>query len=212
MATALTLSPKRLWLILRALDDRIAAEEARYEREDSGEDADGDFGNDLWNLKLQRDEFAALQDAGSDTATDYQCWFDPEDSGLALLRFQDVQRNRDGGQLSDQAVLHYAFIAHSGEEAMAIHALRQGWALAPTVQRPTIPKATAIAGAADILGDGTPNPDIAVMRSHSPRPLALSLSKGRPYYLSFFVNSKEERTALRHRPVGRQGERGRLGP
>jgi hypothetical protein len=123
MATAITLSSKRIWLILRALDDRIAAEEARYEREDSGEDADGDFGNDLWNLKLQRGEFAKLQETG-----DYECWFDPADNGLALLRFQDVQRNRDAGQLSDQAVLQYAFIAHSGEEAMAIHALRQGWA------------------------------------------------------------------------------------
>jgi hypothetical protein len=128
MATAITLSPKRIWLILRALDDRIAAEEARYQQEDPGEDAEGDFGNDLWNLKLQRGEFAKLQEAGAGTATDYECWSDPKDNGLALLRFQDVQRNRDGGQLSDEATLQYAFIAHSGEEAMAIHALRQGWA------------------------------------------------------------------------------------
>jgi hypothetical protein len=58
----------------------------------------------------------------------YECWFDPEDSGLSLLRAQDVQRNRDNGQLSNRAILQYAFTAHTGEEAMAIHALRQGWA------------------------------------------------------------------------------------
>lgn len=58
----------------------------------------------------------------------YECWFDPEDNGLALLRCQAVQRNRDQGLLSERAVLRYSFTAHSGEEAMAIHALRQGWA------------------------------------------------------------------------------------
>lgn len=128
MAAAITLSPKRLWLVLTAIDARIAAAEERYTREPSAEDAAGDFGNDLWNLQLLRDELAALQAAGAGTATDYQCWFDPADSGLALLRFQDVQRSRDQGQLSDRAVLQYSFIAHSGEEASAIHALRQGWA------------------------------------------------------------------------------------
>jgi hypothetical protein len=128
MAVAITLSPKRLWLILQALDAHIAAEETRVQRENHDDDAEGDFGNDLWNLKLQRDELAALQGAGTGTATDYQCWFDPQDNSLSLLRFQDVQRNRDGGQLSDRAVLHYSFIAHTGEEAMAIHSLRQGWA------------------------------------------------------------------------------------
>jgi hypothetical protein len=128
MAIALTLSPKLLHLVLQAINDRIAAEDARYQREDPAEDADGDFGNDLWSLKLLRDELVALRAKGPDTATDYQCWFDPEDSGLSLLRFQDVQRNRDGGQLSDRAILQYSFIAHTGEEAMAIHSLRQGWA------------------------------------------------------------------------------------
>jgi hypothetical protein len=128
MATALTLSPKRLWLILQAIDARIVAEEARYQREDPAEDAAGDFGNDLWNLKLQREELATLVEAGAGTATDYECWFDPEDNGLSLLRHQDVQRNRAQGQLSDRATLQYTFIAHTGEEAMAIHCLRQGWA------------------------------------------------------------------------------------
>jgi hypothetical protein len=128
MAIAISLSPKMLHLILQSMNDRIAAEDARYVREDPAEDAAGDFGNDLWALKLLRDEMRAMQVDGPGTATDYECWFDPEDSGLTLLRFQDVQRNRHNGQLSDRAVLQYRFIAHSGEEAMAIHALRQGWA------------------------------------------------------------------------------------
>jgi hypothetical protein len=128
MAIALSLSPKRLWLILEAVDARIAAEEDRYTSEDPAEDAAGDFGNDLWNLKAQREELATLYAGGAGTAIHYQCWFDPEDSGLALLRFQDVQRNRDQGQLSNRASLQYEFTAHTGEEAMAIHSLRQGWA------------------------------------------------------------------------------------
>jgi hypothetical protein len=128
MAVAITLSPKRLLFTLQAIDARIASEEARYEREDPAEDAEGDFGNDLWGLKLLRDDLAKLQADGPGTATDYECWFDPEDKGLALMRIQDVQWNRDQGQLSDRAVLQYSFVAHSGEEAMAIHALRQGWA------------------------------------------------------------------------------------
>ncbi len=128
MAIALTLSPKWLWLVMQSLDTRIAAEEARYQHEDPAEDAAGDFGNDLWALKMLRAELATLHAAGPGTATDYECWFDPEDNGLSLLRFQDVQRNRDNGQLSDRAVLQYSFVAHTGEEAMAIHSLRQGWA------------------------------------------------------------------------------------
>jgi hypothetical protein len=128
MAHAVTLTPKALGLILEAIDARIAAEEDRYTREDSGEDAAGDFGNDLNYLKLQRRELAALLLTGQGAATHYQCWFDPEDNGLSLLRFQDVQRNRDQGQLSDQAVLRYEFSAHSGEEAAAIRNLREGWA------------------------------------------------------------------------------------
>jgi hypothetical protein len=128
MAIAITLSPKRVRLIMQALDARIAAEEVRYTREDPCDDADGDFGNDLWHLKAQRTELATLAEAGAGTATDYQCWFDPADNGITLLRFSDVKRNRDQGQLSDQAILQYAFTAHTGEEAMAIHALRQGWA------------------------------------------------------------------------------------
>jgi hypothetical protein len=128
MSAAITLSPKGLSLILQAIDAHIAAEEARYKIEDSSEDAAADFGNDLWYLKAQRGELALLQAAGAGTATDYQCWFDPEDNGLSLLRYQDVQANRANGQLSGAAILQYAFIAHTGEEAMAVHCLRQEWA------------------------------------------------------------------------------------
>ncbi len=128
MATALTLSPKRLHLLLAAIDTQVAAEDARHQRDDPAEDEAGDFGNDLWNLKQLRDELRALQSEDPGTARDYECWFDPEDSGLSLLRASDVQRNRDGGQLSDKAELRYRFIACTGEEAMAIHSLRQGWA------------------------------------------------------------------------------------
>jgi GNAT superfamily N-acetyltransferase len=81
-----------------------------------------------WQRSANHHERARITIPNANTATLYECWFDPADSGLALLRAQDVQRNRDGGQLSDDAVMQYSFIAHSGEEAMAIHALRQGWA------------------------------------------------------------------------------------
>jgi hypothetical protein len=67
-----------------------------------------------------------FNDAG--TARVYECWSDPADNGLALLRAQDVQRNGEQGLLSDRATLLYSFTAHTGEEAMAIHSLRQGWA------------------------------------------------------------------------------------
>jgi hypothetical protein len=127
MATAITLSRKRIWLILEALNARIADEEERYRHEDPADDVAGDFGNDLHNLRLQRDEFAALYAEGDGTATEYQGWSDPEDSSVSLYRFQDVHQHRHEGRLSERAVMLYRFIAHTGEEAMAIHALRQGW-------------------------------------------------------------------------------------
>jgi hypothetical protein len=80
------------------------------------------------NYRVAQDETELAISDNPATATLYQCWFDPADNGLALLKFVHVQRNRDGGQLSDAAILRYSFIAHSGEEAMAIHYLRQGWA------------------------------------------------------------------------------------
>jgi hypothetical protein len=128
MVIAVTFTPKHLRLVLDAIEARIEAQVAYYQTHPPSEDAAGDYGNDLHSLRLQRDELRALLDQGHDTATDYEAWFDPADSGLSLLRFQDVAAARGNGQLSDQAQLQYRFVAHSGEEAMAIHALRQGWA------------------------------------------------------------------------------------
>jgi hypothetical protein len=62
------------------------------------------------------------------TAKLYQCWFDPVDSGLSLLKAQKVAELRAQNLLSETAELQYEFSAHTGEEAMAIHCLRQGWA------------------------------------------------------------------------------------
>jgi hypothetical protein len=128
VATPMVFEPKALWLILRALEQRIASEEARYRVADSGEDSEGDFGNDLNYLRLLRDEFAQKSAAGSGTALLYQCWFDPADQSLSLVRFSRVHELRHQGSLSDAAVLQYAFVAETYEEAMAVHCLRQGWA------------------------------------------------------------------------------------
>ncbi len=148
MAFSLTLSAERLLLVLQAVEAHIAAQEARFAREDPSEDSTTDFGNDLRNLKAQRDVLTALYAngalTGADTASDYECWFDPEDNSLSLLKRQAVQACRDRGQLSDAAVLRYAFAAHTGEEAMAIHCLRQGWApYLPTGDAAPCPKCAA---------------------------------------------------------------------
>jgi hypothetical protein len=128
VAISLTLTQKSLGLILDAIDTRIEAEMARYQITPPSEDVASDFGNDLHLLRMQRHELAALHAEGPGTATLYECWLDQEDNGLALLRAQDVATNRSQGQLSDQATMLYRFVAHTGEEARAIHALRQGWA------------------------------------------------------------------------------------
>ncbi len=128
MAIAFTISQKRLGLVLDAIDARIESEIARYQITPPSDDAAGDYGNDLHNLRLQRHEFAALHKLGTGTATEYECWSDPADSSLCLLRFCDVHAARQQGHLSDQAICLYQIIAHTGEEAMAIHYLRQGWA------------------------------------------------------------------------------------
>jgi hypothetical protein len=128
MAQSFILSAKEIWLIVAAMDQRIASEDARYTREDSGEDADGDFGNDLTYLKLLRDQFVAKRAAGHGTAKLYQCWADEAEGRLTLLRFQDVQTNRDQGILSSNAKLLYEFVAETGEEAASIRNVRQGWA------------------------------------------------------------------------------------
>jgi hypothetical protein len=128
MAIALTFSPKHLQLVLEAIEARIEAYVAHYQTHPPSEDAAGDYGNDLHALRLQRDDIrAALQDDPM-TARDYEAWFDPADSGLSMLQRDDVPKMRARGQLSDQAKRLYRFVAHTGEEAMAIHSLRQGWA------------------------------------------------------------------------------------
>jgi hypothetical protein len=162
MAKALTLSPKWLWLLLQSIDTRIASEEARYMREDPAEDADGDFGNDLWGLKLLRSELSAFYAAGAGTSTIYECWFDPQDNGLALLRFQDVQRNRDQGQLSESAALQYSFVPTPEKKRwQSTPSVKVGhpmcrWAARHHAHRVlpiTIQKAMAIAGVAGMWGE-----------------------------------------------------------
>ncbi len=128
MAHAVTLQRKALWLILEAMEHRIASEEARYRVTDPADDEAGDFGNDLHYLKSLRDEFAELRDSGEGTAQHYQCWSDPEDSSISLLQYPQVANHRALGSLSDAAYLLYEFSAHTGEEASSIHNLRQGWA------------------------------------------------------------------------------------
>lgn len=149
MALTLTLTQKRLGLILDAINTHIDEQVARYQITPPSEDVAGDFGNDLHLLRIQRDELLTLAETGQGTAHVYECWSDPEDNGISLLRFQDVAENRAQGQLSARAKRLYSFIAHTGEEAMAIHCLRQGWAPyvpmgeaapCPTCQTPYYPQ------------------------------------------------------------------------
>jgi hypothetical protein len=144
MATPAVFEPKALWLILQSIEQRIAAEEARYRVVDSSEDADGDFGNDLMYLRLLRDEFAQKYAAGIGTARLYQCFFDPVEKGLSLMRFSDVAQQRHDGQLRETAALQYEFVAETWEEAMAVHCLRQGWApYLPQGEASACPRCTA---------------------------------------------------------------------
>ncbi len=128
MATVMPFSNKGLRLILAAIDARIASEDARFRITDPADVDAGDFGNDLTHLKMLRDDFAAQCAADPGTARIYQCWADPADSSLSLLQAQKVAEHRSLGLMSDAATVVYEFAAHTGEEAMAIHCLRQGWA------------------------------------------------------------------------------------
>jgi hypothetical protein len=142
MASIFALPHKAIWLIHRAIMDRVSAEDARYLREDSQEDADGDYGNDLTYLKMLGDDFDKMRGDRS-TARVFQVWFDPEDNGLLLTVFHNVQANRDNGQLSDDAKLLYEIVTETYEEAMAIHYLRQGWApYVPMGEAAPCPKCT----------------------------------------------------------------------
>ena len=128
MTTIFAHNYKSLWLIHRALEERISSEEARYRLIDRSEDAEGDFGNDLYCLKLLREEFGGKCGAGSGHATLFQCWADLADGSISLLPLHTVIEHCERKMLSDAAKLLYTFPAETPEEAMAIHHLRQGWA------------------------------------------------------------------------------------
>lgn len=128
MAFAVTLSQKDLGFLIEALEARIETIVATYQTTPPSEDAAGDFGNDLHHLRQQLQGLKALRAQGPGTAHDYECWADPEDQSLTLLRSTKVAELRANQQLSSSATLLYRFSAHTGEEAMAIRNLRQGWA------------------------------------------------------------------------------------
>jgi hypothetical protein len=128
MATIMAFDHKAVWLVRDALASAIAAHEIRALTMPLEDDAEHDFGNDLAYLKILHAEFAHTASAGNGTAHVYQCWADPEDSSLSLLQLQKVSEHRALGMLSDRATMLYEFAAATGEEAMAIHCLRQGWA------------------------------------------------------------------------------------
>jgi hypothetical protein len=128
MNYAVLLTKKQIEAMLRAIKTQIAADVARYQITPPSEDAAGDYGNDLHALRRQRDALQAQLAEGPGTARIYACWFDPEDNGLSLMLAAKVAAERARDALSAQARLLYSFTAHTGEEAMAIHHLRQGWA------------------------------------------------------------------------------------
>jgi hypothetical protein len=144
MAIIVALTKKRLSLVLDAIHARIEAEVARYQITPPSEDAAGDYGNDLHNLRLQRDELLALQKTAPDSARVHECWNDPADLSISLHLQQNTSAMRQQGLLSDQATLQYTITAQTGEEAMAIHYLRQGWApYVPMGQAAPCPKCEA---------------------------------------------------------------------
>jgi hypothetical protein len=142
MARIFALPRKAIWLIHKAIDQRIVSEEARYRVEPPEEDEAGDFGNDLTYLKALREDFSDTRE-GIQTAQIYECWLDPADNGTHLSTLQNAREHRKRGQLSEAATLSYAIVAESWEEAMAIHHVRQGWA-------PYVP-----------MGDAVPCPNCA---------------------------------------------------
>jgi hypothetical protein len=125
MAVALTLTAKRLQLVLDAINAHVEAWVAQYQITPPSEDAAGDYGNDLHSLRLQRDDLLSLQASGPWTASVFECWSDPADDSLSLFRSDHHQART---MLSSRAKLLYQFVAYTHEEAMAVHCLRQGWA------------------------------------------------------------------------------------
>ena len=126
MTAIVPLSRKAIWLLLQAIDDRIASEQQRYANEDAADDEAGDFGNDLHYLKGVRDEFAKIRDKDSWHAKIFECWEDPEDGSVSLLKYGDSELHKAKALLSNRAKVLYTFPAATQDEAMAIHYLRQG--------------------------------------------------------------------------------------
>ena len=127
MTAIVPLSSKAIWLILEAIDARIVAEEERYTREDPADDDAGDYGNDLHYLKDIRAELAKIRSEEKWHARLYECWEDPNDGSISLLRYGDAELHKAKALLSARAKLLYTFPAATGEEASAIHYLRQGF-------------------------------------------------------------------------------------
>jgi hypothetical protein len=128
MATIMAFNHKAMWLIRDALAARVAALDARALALPPEDDAEHDFGNDRAYLSRLQTEFAEAHANGAGTSHIYQCWADPQDSSISLLQLHRVAEERARGALSDAATMLYEFPAATGEEAMAIHSLRQGWA------------------------------------------------------------------------------------
>jgi hypothetical protein len=128
MAVFTIFTQKELGLVIAAIDAAIEAQIAAYQITPPSEDSAGDYGNDLHILRMKRHELAALQSPNEGRARCYQCWFDPEDDSLALVAKEHVSRDGPNPPFSADAVLQYEIYAQTGEEARAIHALRQGWA------------------------------------------------------------------------------------
>ncbi len=127
MAHILAFDHKALWLILEAVEYYIATQTERYTSVNISEDAEGDFGNDLHYLKNLRDTLSEVYNNASGHAKHYQCWSDQSDHSISLVRLDAVDVLRSRGSLSDDATLLYTVPAETGEEAMAVHHLRQGF-------------------------------------------------------------------------------------
>jgi hypothetical protein len=128
MAVLTTFTQKQLSLVIAAIDAAIEAQVSAYQITPPSEDSAGDYGNDLHILRLKRHELAALQGPDEGHARCFQCWFDPADNSLALMAKEHILREGPNAHFGEEAVLQYEIYAQMGEEALAIHALRQGWA------------------------------------------------------------------------------------
>ena len=126
MTAIVPLTRKALYLILDAINARIAAETNRYTREASTDDAAGDYGNDLHYLRTIRTQLDDIRAHDVWHAKLYECWYDPDDDSVSLLQYGDAELHRAKALLSARATMRYTFAAATFEEASAIHSLRQG--------------------------------------------------------------------------------------